>query len=77
MIVLLVIIILINAYIILSGRLYLYKGIANTYLKGRSGPSIYDLDVFHSSHIKKGGEVSELKKHDQFESLKIVSYERK
>lgn len=71
MIVFLIIIVLINAFIILSGRLYLYKGIANTYLKGRSGPSIYDLDVFHSSHIKRAGEVSDLKKHERSEALKI------
>ncbi|MEJ6599637.1 MAG: serine hydrolase [Crocinitomicaceae bacterium] len=71
MIVFLIILVLINAFIILSGRLYLYKGIANTYLKGRSGPSIYDLDVFHSSHIKKGGQVSDLKKCVQPEPLKI------
>ncbi|MFT6500582.1 MAG: CubicO group peptidase (beta-lactamase class C family) [Crocinitomicaceae bacterium] len=77
MIVFLIIFVLINAFIILSGRLYLYKGIANTYLKGRSGPSIYDLDVFHCSHIKKGGQVSDLKKRDQSEPLKIpVEYRR-
>lgn len=44
-----------NAFILLSGRLYLYKGIANTYLVGKSGPTIYDLDVFYSSTIKGTG----------------------
>jgi CubicO group peptidase (beta-lactamase class C family) len=30
----------------------MYKGIANTYLVGKSGPTIYDLDVFYYSTIK-------------------------
>lgn len=45
-------IIIANLFILLSGRFYLYKGIANTYLKGRSGPSIYDKDVFYNASIK-------------------------
>lgn len=45
----------VNAFILLSGRLYLYKGIANTYLVGKSGPTIYDKDVFYSSTIKASG----------------------
>lgn len=42
-----------NLFIILSGRTYLYKGVANTYLKGKSGPGIYDLSVFAYSTIPK------------------------
>ena len=42
----------VNAFILLSGRLYMYKGIANTYLVGKSGPTIYDLDVFYKSTLK-------------------------
>ena len=42
----------VNAFILLSGRFYMYKGIANTYLVGKSGPTIYDLDVFYYSTIK-------------------------
>lgn len=42
----------VNAFILLSGRLYIYKGIANTYLVGKGGPSIYDLDVFYNSTLK-------------------------
>lgn len=41
-----------NLVIVLTGRFYLYKGISNTYLKGRSGPTIYDLEVFDYSTIK-------------------------
>ena len=36
-----------NLFVLLSGRFYLYKGFANTYLVGKMGPTIYDLDVFH------------------------------
>jgi CubicO group peptidase (beta-lactamase class C family) len=43
----------VNLFVLLSGRLYLYKGIANTYLKGKTGPGIYDKDVFYSSTIPK------------------------
>lgn len=43
----------VNLFIILSGRFYLYKGISYTYLSGKTGPTIYDLDVFSSSTIKK------------------------
>ena len=35
-----------NLFILLSGRLYLYKGVYMTYLQGESGPTIYDLDKF-------------------------------
>ncbi len=42
----------VNLFIVLSGRFYLYKGLANTYLVGKTGPSIYDLDIFPSSTLK-------------------------
>jgi CubicO group peptidase (beta-lactamase class C family) len=51
---LLAIVILLNLFIVLSGRFYLYKGIANTYLVGKTGPGIYDLDVFPYTTIAKG-----------------------
>jgi CubicO group peptidase (beta-lactamase class C family) len=35
-----------NLFIVLSGRYYLYSGIAKTYLRGESGPGIYDLELF-------------------------------
>ena len=37
----------------LSGRYYLYSGIAKTYLIGKMGPGIYDLDVFPVNKISK------------------------
>lgn len=46
-----------NLFIVLSGRFYLYKGIYNTYFKGRTGPSIYDKDIFVSSTIPKSNSI--------------------
>ena len=46
----------INLFILLSGRFYLYKGIANTYLIGKTAPGIYDEDVFYNSKIEKSDE---------------------
>ncbi len=43
----------VNLFIVLTGRYYLYSGIAKTYLLGRTGPTIYDLDVFPVNTIKK------------------------
>lgn len=71
MIIVLIVFLLLNAFIIFSGRLYLYKGILNTYLKGRTSPSIYDLDIFHSSQIKKGSSVDSFNVSDQKERIKI------
>jgi CubicO group peptidase (beta-lactamase class C family) len=57
----------VNAFILLSGRLYLYKGIANTYLVGKSGPTIYDKDIFYSSTIKASGK-EDWSEHEKFNS---------
>jgi CubicO group peptidase (beta-lactamase class C family) len=48
----LLLIIIGNLFIILSGRYYLYDGIAKTYLRGESGPGIYDLDLFAKKNIQ-------------------------
>lgn len=45
--------IVVNLFVLLSGRTYLYKGVACTYLIGESGPNIYDLDYFHSHKIAR------------------------
>jgi len=42
----LVIIVVANILILVTGRTYLYKGIGSTYLVGKSGPTITDVDVF-------------------------------
>ena len=49
----LAVVILINVFILLSGRTYLYKGIRNTYFKGQFSPSIYELDIFSYKTIEK------------------------
>ena len=51
---LLTIIVAVNAIILISGRFYLYKGIANTYLKGRSGPGIDEYGIFSNRLVKTG-----------------------
>lgn len=41
-----------NLLIVFSGKTYLYKGISNTYLKGRSGPAIDESKIFANREIK-------------------------
>lgn len=50
---LLYIIIALNLFIVLSGRFYLYKGVYSTYLRGESGPTIYDFDKFYEAKVEK------------------------
>lgn len=50
---LLFLLLFVNLFILLSGRFYLYKGVASTYLKGRTGPSIYDLNTFYNAEINR------------------------
>lgn len=54
----LALIIIINAFILISGRTYLYKGIYLTYLSGVSGPTIYDLDKFPKRKVARAGDKS-------------------
>lgn len=76
-IVLLAIIVLINLFIVLSGRFYLYKGIANTYLKGKSGPDIYDLEVFPYSTIEKAEKSFKWDESSQYNQYSFSSEEQK
>ncbi|MES2131961.1 MAG: serine hydrolase [Bacteroidota bacterium] len=48
----LVIFILLNLIILFSGRWYLYKAIANTYLKGQTGPSSIEYQIFDNRPIQ-------------------------
>lgn len=50
----LIILIVLNLAIIFSGRTYIYKGVANTYLKGRPGPSIDEYKIFENREVKNG-----------------------
>ena len=67
----------VNLFIILSGRFYLYKGVANTYLVGKTGPTIYDLDVFYYSTVEAAEEVSVIPEHVNFNKVKISKEDRK
>ena len=51
---LLIILVVLNLAIIISGKTYLYKGIANTYLKGRSGPGIDEYKIFSNREVAAG-----------------------
>ncbi|HEY0029382.1 MAG TPA: serine hydrolase [Bacteroidia bacterium] len=50
----LIILVILNLAILVSGKTYLYKGVANTYLKGRSGPSIEDYKIFDNREVAAG-----------------------
>lgn len=44
----------VNLAIVFTGRYYIYKGVANTYLKGHIRPTIYDLEVFNNRKVVAG-----------------------
>jgi CubicO group peptidase (beta-lactamase class C family) len=67
----------VNLFIVLSGRFYIYKGIANTYMVGNIGPSIYDLDVFPYSTIKAPKEKSIVTYSSNFNTYKLSKADRK
>jgi CubicO group peptidase (beta-lactamase class C family) len=50
----LIILVVLNLAIIFTGNLHIYKGVANTYLKGRTGPSINEFDIFENREVKTG-----------------------
>lgn len=62
--------------ILLSGRFYLYKGIYNTYLVGKLGPSIYDLEVFPYSTVQKSKNPFKIKESENLNSY-VFSNEEK
>ena len=48
----LIVLVALNVLVFVTGNTHLYKGIANTYLKGRSGPDIDELDIFPSREFE-------------------------
>ncbi len=50
----LIIFVIVNLVLIIFGQTYLYKAVANTYLKGRSGPSIAEYKIFANRAVKSG-----------------------
>ncbi|MEO5645735.1 MAG: serine hydrolase [Bacteroidia bacterium] len=51
---LLIILIVANLFILFTGRTYLYKGVWNTYLHGRKGPSPTEYQIFENREVKNG-----------------------
>ncbi len=43
-----------NLFILITGRTYLYKGIANTYLRGRTVPGIDEYAIFENRKVENG-----------------------
>ncbi|MBK7181492.1 MAG: serine hydrolase [Bacteroidetes bacterium] len=66
----LIILVILNIAILVSGKTYLYKGIANTYLKGRPGPSIDEYQIFENREVKAGNYLA-WKKSTRYNSSKI------
>jgi len=66
-----------NLYIVLSGKFYIYKGVANTYLVGETGPSIYDLDVFPYEVIHfEASKTAKIKEHKAINSFLLTNKQR-
>ncbi len=72
---LLFLIVALNVFIVLTGRYYLYNGLAKTYLVGKSGPGIYDLELFPHSEIEKASSPFLWKKHPGFNTVSLTSEE--
>lgn len=51
---LLIVLILANLSLLISGNTHLYKGLYDTYLQGRLKPSVDDPDLFYSRTLKAG-----------------------
>ena len=66
-----VLIIAVNLFILLSGRYYLYNGISKTYLVGKTGPSIYDNDLFAVNNIKKSTHPFQWKTHPSSKNVNL------
>ena len=51
---LLCLLLIVNLFILISGKTYLYKAVANTYLKGRGGPGIDEYQIFENRKVNSG-----------------------
>ncbi len=67
----LAILIIVNLLILLSGKLYIYKGVRHTYLVGKMGPGIYDLAIFPKTTISKASKKSILIIPSDYNSFKL------
>ena len=66
-----------NLFIVLTGRYYLYRGISNTYLIGKTGPTIYDLNVFPKATIENADNSFLWKEHPRFNKASFTLNEEK
>ena len=51
---LLILFVVLNTLIVFTGHSYLYKAVWNTYVKGRSGPSVDEYTIFENRKVEKG-----------------------
>lgn len=72
----LIILVLLNLAIIFTGNVHIYKGLSNTYLKGRSGPSINEFDIFENREVKAGN-YQAWKKSENYNASKIPTAQEK
>ena len=69
---LLILLVILNILILVTGKTYLYKGVANTYLKGRTSVSIDDYPIF-DNHIVKAGETKDWSLGRDYNASKVPS----
>lgn len=69
---LLIILVVLNLAIVFTGNTHIYKGVANTYLKGRSGPSIDEFGIFENREVNTGTYLP-WKKSETYNTAKIPS----
>ena len=62
-----------NLLIVISGKFYLYNGIAKTYLRGKSGPTIYDLELFEYNTVKKSTKPYVWKNHQKKNKFSLTN----
>jgi CubicO group peptidase (beta-lactamase class C family) len=67
--------VVLNLWVLLSGKLYIYNGIRYTYLRGKSGPGIYDLSLFAKRKINKSRDVTVLPHSEAYNSVTLNEHE--
>lgn len=72
---LLIIFLLANLFILVTGRTYLYKGIVNTYLEGRIGPDIAEREIFPNRRLGTA-EPQPWPQHSSFGKTSLTEEER-
>lgn len=72
------VVLILNMFILLSGRYYLYPAIVKTYFHGATGPGIYDLSLFNKTTVKSSSQnfkwIDHLQKNKYNFSEKRTSY---